>query len=347
MKKLIKPALAIALTLSFTISAAAYDRVSPFADVAADSWYCRYSTDTYDKGIMAGISDTTFAPDLMLTRGMAASLIYRMYGSPEVKYSNRFSDISNNEWYTDGIMWAEESGIMTGYTDGTFCPDWSITVEQLASVLYRLAGCPNVSADAHVLDGYKDDFLISSYAKDAVIWAVSNGMLYGTTLHPTSAVTRAEASKMLSVYTTVYDYGIISTTGDISDYIRKYYDSTFDFTKYDFVRDGDDICLYYVVDGYVSTFGYRAVMSGDKLLRVEMIGKMNPYLLSTNPKAPDITDDELYAMALENADDKLIVLSQNIRRYFDMDSMKFVFEVSTVYTDKNGEEATELYRYEV
>ncbi len=346
MKKFLSTALSALLTASFAFTAFGADKTVPFIDIALDAWYYDYIADVYDKEIMAGITDTSFAPDITLTRGMAASLLYRMYGSPEVSYSARFTDVENGQWYTDGILWASENGVVFGYDDGSYCPEWAISKEQFVSILYRLAGSPENSGDIYALDKFNDNFMVSDYARPAMIWAVQSGMTEGTSLRPSTAITRAEAAKMLSIFTTIYDYHAIRATGAIADYIGRNYDSTFDFTEYEYVSDesGDDIYLYYKVEGWRSTFGYRAVMSADKLLRVEMIGKMNPYLLATELTAPEISDEEVLKMALDEIE--FTPTSQTINKYFDMDSLKFVIAVDTVYTDDNGAESTYEFKYE-
>lgn len=142
MRKFASFAVSVILASSISVSAFALDKTVPFIDIANNSWYYSYISDVYKKGIISGTSENIFEPDVTLTRGMAASLIYRMYGSPDIKYSKYFSDVADGEWYTDGITWAKDNGIISGYDDGTFSPDWAMTVEQFASVLYRLAGEP-------------------------------------------------------------------------------------------------------------------------------------------------------------------------------------------------------------
>ena len=187
----------------------------------------------------------------------------------------------------------------------------------------------------------------TTYARPAMIWAEKNRMLQGATLHPTSAITRAEAAKMLSVFTTINDFKAIKNLGAISSYINENYDSTFDMTKYSYhTDDSGDIYLYYMVKGYRSTFGYRAVMSGDKLMRVDMIGIMNPYFLASDIVEPKISDEELRRLALEAENNEFAVESQTITKYFNMDNLKFVFEVETTYIDDGSAYFTKLYTYE-
>lgn len=349
MKKIICILASAVITVSTAFTAFALDNVFPFIDIAPRSWYYTYIKDTYEKEIMAGTEDDIFSPDLTLTRGMAASLIYRMCGSPEVKYTAIFSDVKDGEWYTDGIIWAGANGVISGYGDGTFCPDWYMTMEQFASIFYRLSGSPDMDNADTVLNKYSDGYLVSSYARDAMAWAAENGMLYGETLHPTSALTRAEAAKMLSVYTTINDYHFIKNWGAISERTKEYYDSTFDLTQYMAVSDesNDDIYLYYMVGSYPSNFGYHVIMTGDRVVRIDMTGTMNPFFLTTELTEPTITDEELYKMALEADGLEYAVSQQHITRYFNMDNLKYTFEVETTYTDETGASITKVFTYEI
>ena len=170
---------------------------NPFKDIASDSWYYDYALDVYEKGLMAGTADDMFSPDATLTRGMVASIVYRMEGSPKVEYKTLFTDIPDGQWYTSGVIWAAENGIIAGYGNGLCGPNDSVTVEQLASILYRYSGSP--SADLSVLDKYSDMSIISDYAKASMAWAVSKNMTEGLQLHSNTAATRAEAAKMFSI----------------------------------------------------------------------------------------------------------------------------------------------------
>ena len=349
MKKLICFLASAVFTLSAAFTVLADEKNFPFIDIARDSWYYTYIEDAYNKNIIAGTTDTIYGPGETLTRGMASSLIYRMYGSPEVSYKAIFPDVPDGEWYTDGIIWVSENGIMSGYDDGTFCPEWAITVEQFASIFYRLSGSPAVSDADKALSDYPDGYLVSGYAREAVVWAAQNNLLSGETLHPATALTRSEAAKMLSVYTTINDFHAISNLGAISEYIKEYYDSTFDMTKYKAYSgddNDDDIYLYFMVGSYRSNFGYHAVMSGENVMRVEMMGVMNPYFLSADIKEPSLTDEDVCRMALEEFEFEYTVESQTVTKYFNMDNLKFTFEVETVYIDENGEKVMTEYIYE-
>lgn len=171
--------------------------VNPFKDITANMWCYDYVLDVYNKKLILGTSEDTFSPDTPLTRAMVASIIYRMAGSPDVSYSAIFTDVPDGQWYTKGIIWAYNNKVISGYGNGLCGPNDYVTVEQLASILYRYAGSPEVTAE---ITGYSDVAAISEYAKTGMAWAVSKKMNNGETLHPVSPATRAEAAKMFSLF---------------------------------------------------------------------------------------------------------------------------------------------------
>ena len=170
----------------------------PFVDVDPDDWFYDDVVYVYKNGYMSGTSDTEFSPNHTLTRGMVATILYRMEGEPAVEYSDLFTDLEDGQWYTDGMLWAVEEGIIAGFGDGTCRPEALITIEQLASILYRHAGSPEISEiTIEHIPGYED---ISDYAVDAMQWADDNGMLRGEVLRPGYAASRAEAAMMFTIF---------------------------------------------------------------------------------------------------------------------------------------------------
>lgn len=170
----------------------------PFVDVEPDDWFYDYVVYVYKNGYMSGTSETEFSPNHTLTRGMVASILYRMEGEPAVEYRDLFTDLEDGQWYTNGMLWAVEEGIIAGFGDGTCRPEVLITIEQLAAILYRYAGSPTVDeiTISHI-PGFDN---ISDYAVDAMQWADDNGMLRGETLRPGYAASRAEAAMMFTIF---------------------------------------------------------------------------------------------------------------------------------------------------
>lgn len=170
----------------------------PFIDVEPDDWFYDYVVYVYQNGYMSGTSDTEFSPYNSLTRGMVASILYRMAGSPAVEYEKLFDDLEDGQWYTDGMIWAVQEGIIAGYGDGTCGPEKLVTVEQLASILYRHAGYPETDNEALSKKAVYGN--ISDYAYSAMEWAAENGMLYGEPVRPGYPATRAEAAMMFAKF---------------------------------------------------------------------------------------------------------------------------------------------------
>lgn len=110
-----------------------------FSDVNTGNWY--YSAVEYvaKKGIMTGISASSFGPNLDTTRGMIVTILYRLENQPMGTEAAAFSDVRAGQYYADAIAWANANGIVTGYGNGLFGPNDAITREQMAAILYRYA----------------------------------------------------------------------------------------------------------------------------------------------------------------------------------------------------------------
>ena len=116
----------IALLLAvLTIAGSAADL--PFTDVKADAWYYEAVQYVYEKELFAGVTTTTFEPDAPMTRAMLVSVLWRLEGRPEASGVNPFSDVQDGKWYTSGVLWAASKEIVSGFPNGTFAPDDSIT----------------------------------------------------------------------------------------------------------------------------------------------------------------------------------------------------------------------------
>lgn len=172
----------------------------PFTDVDVADWFYEAVEYVYDNGMMNGTTSTKFGPDAQLTRGMIVTILYRLEGEPTVS-GNDFVDVNPSQYYADPIAWAAKNGIVTGYGDGTFGPENSITREQLAAILSRYASYKGYSVSKSAdLSAYTDASSISSYAKDAMAWANAEGLITGvtaTTLNPKDTATRAQVATIL------------------------------------------------------------------------------------------------------------------------------------------------------
>lgn len=170
---------------------------NPFSDIAENAWYYEAIQFVSVNGLMNGYNDGLFYPDDNLSRAELTQLIYNKENKPIVTDGNIFTDVASDQWYTPAITWAVTHDIVSGYGNGLFEPNNSITREQLAVVLWRYAGSPNTTNQALY---FTDANEINSYALNAICWAIENGILngYGNgVLAPQKPVTRAQMAQIL------------------------------------------------------------------------------------------------------------------------------------------------------
>lgn len=186
---------------------------NPFTDVKPGDWFYDDVMFVYEKKLMMGTSSTLFSPNEAATRAMLATILWRMEGSPAPKSSAGYSDVPTGQWYSDAIAWATEKGIFEGYGNGTFGPNDPITREQLAAIFYRYASHKGYDTSAvGSLEQFSDKDKASSWALDALKWAIGSGLMNGKgdTLDPTGTATRAEIAAMLHRF--VDKYGLVPST---------------------------------------------------------------------------------------------------------------------------------------
>ena len=175
--------------------------VNPFTDVSEKDWFYNDAMFVYKNGLMLGTSKTLFGPHGTVTRGMMATILWRMEGSLAPKGENSFTDVEAGRWYADAITWTAENGIFAGYSKDKFGPDDPITREQLTAIFYRYADYKGYKLTVTGnLDKFEDADKITDYAKMVMQWAVGNGLIKGkseTLLDPQGTATRAEISAML------------------------------------------------------------------------------------------------------------------------------------------------------
>ena len=154
---------------------------------------------------MNGVGGGKFEPDGQLTRAQLVTVLYRAAGEPDTgKQVNPFTDVADDTWYTKAVIWAANNGIVNGVGGNKFAPSEPVTREQLAAIFFRYAKAEAPEAD--VLSGYPDAEAISTYARDAMAWAVSTGLVTGskeadgTYLVPQGLAAREQAAAILMRY---------------------------------------------------------------------------------------------------------------------------------------------------
>ena len=181
-----------------THSHAAVDVSDLFIDIAPDAWYKDAVQYAYDNGLMTGTSANEFAPEQTTTRAMIVSILARLEGVTTAQAAG-FTDVDDNDWYATAVNWAANVGVVNGYEDNTFRPNTAITREQLAAILMNYAAYKGEDVSNRAdLTSYTDQ--PSTWAEEAMSWAVAEGLISGVTadtLQPQGAATRAQVAAIL------------------------------------------------------------------------------------------------------------------------------------------------------
>lgn len=165
-----------------------------FADVDYSSWYGDAVTFVAEKDLVTGYSDSgLFGVGNALTRAQLATILYRNANpdaSPDFRPRNTtgMPDVEGFTWYTAGVNWAVENGVINGYADGegnrvAFGPDDSMTLEQLVTAIANLSAdeedLPGTGETAAILRPFRDRWSVSPWARPSMAWAAQKGLVVG------------------------------------------------------------------------------------------------------------------------------------------------------------------------
>jgi len=184
------------------------DSTKTFTDVKAGSWYTEYVDFAVSAGLFNGMSETTFEPNTNMNRAMFVTVLARMSGSDinnaDMSKISAFTDVKENNWFAKYVAFAVSNNIVNGVTATTFCPNDSITREQMCTMIVRFANTFNVNLMQNIDKvTFEDDAKIKNYAKEAVYICQQAGIVNGmttTTFEPQGKATRAQVAKVLSVF---------------------------------------------------------------------------------------------------------------------------------------------------
>ena len=266
-KRILSACIALTMMVSHPVLLQAETKNGFYQDVTESDWFYEYVNEVFRKGWMTGMDISIFGPYEILSRAQFATILYRMEGKPETLGENLFSDIVQDAWYTDAVLWAAEHGIVTGYQDGNFGLADQITREQMAVMLHRYASYKGYNMlESADMSMYPDAVGVSDFAKGAVSWCVAKGIITGKSgvLNPVGETSRAECATMMGRFADAYQ--IESKSGE---FIVTYADQ---FIGYPYEMGGKDLetgvdCSHFVYlilkacgvyDGeYVPSSGWR------------------------------------------------------------------------------------------
>ena len=153
----------------------------PFTDVKPTAWYYNAVKYVYENNLMAGTGDTTFDPEVSLTRAMTAQILYNLEGQPKVDEEATFADMNEAPtWSVGAIAWAQDTGVVAGMGDNEFAPNAKVTREQFAQMMYNYAKYKKYDlTKTGDLSKFPDDGFVSDWAETAMSWANGNGLING------------------------------------------------------------------------------------------------------------------------------------------------------------------------
>ena len=167
-----------------------------FSDVPSGAYYAEAVRWAVEKGVTNGTGDGTFQPNGSCTRAQLAAFLWRLAGEPESTQDPTFTDVSADAWCAKALRWAAEQGIVTGYADGSFHPDQTVTRIQAVAMLYRYAKAQGMDTTrgGMAVREFDDFAAVPAYALEAAGWAVNAGILRGAgnRLMPNDPCTRAQ-----------------------------------------------------------------------------------------------------------------------------------------------------------
>ena len=185
-------------------------------DDATSGWYKPAVDFAQASGLMSGMGDNKFAPDVTTTRAMVAQVMYELADEPDVSdLTCPLSDVDSTAWYADAVIWAYNAGVVSGYEDGTFRPDRTITRQEMAVMFYgMLFGTDSILIEDDIkiaLGAFKDGDTVASWAREAVAVCYISGIMVGDSgsFNPTGLLSRAQLAQVFrSFYETQLTFAL-------------------------------------------------------------------------------------------------------------------------------------------
>ena len=186
----------LTVVLTGDVSLEIADNASDFRDTSSH-WASSAIDFVSARALFQGTSPDRFSPRGTMTRSMLATVLWRLENEAFVQGDTVFSDVPSGTWYTDAVRWAAAQKIVEGSGD-RFAPTRPVTREQLAAMLYRYAASAGFDVSARdPLSAFSDADQLSPWAKDAMEWAVAQGLITGKSgalLDASGLATRAEVA---------------------------------------------------------------------------------------------------------------------------------------------------------
>lgn len=181
----------------------------PFYDVKSSHWFYNSVNFCYNKGVMSGTSDLkySFDPYSNLTRAQMVTMLAQLGKVNVTSYTtSSFSDVKVGSWYAPYVQWAYSKGIVSGTGNGKFSPNASVSRQDMVVMLYNYTKATKGVASGistELYKGFADASQLSSYAYNAINWALHTGCISGSNdnkLNPKATAQRAQVAQMAKMY---------------------------------------------------------------------------------------------------------------------------------------------------
>lgn len=170
---------------------------------AQSGWYKPAVDFAQASGLMAGVGGGKFAPGVTTTRAMVAQVLYEAEGAPSVEGKTcPLTDVAPGQWYTNAVIWAYNAGVISGRGDGTFCPDDTITRQEMAVMFYGwLSGGESLIDGEQIktaLADFDDGASVASWAQEAVAYCYLANIMVGNDgrFDPAGSLDRAQLAQV-------------------------------------------------------------------------------------------------------------------------------------------------------
>ena len=179
-----------------------------FGDLDLDAWYHEHTDYVLSHGLMQGIGDNRFAPDVTVSRAQMVTVLWNLRGQPVVNFYMTYSDVTEGTWYAEAVRWATSEGIVSGYGNGAFGPNDPISREQMAAMIYHYEqtyGDGGFTGNWMYRLPFSDLDQISDWAFESVAWCDMHDVISGkseTIFDPKGYAKRSEMAAILTKYLT-------------------------------------------------------------------------------------------------------------------------------------------------
>ena len=192
------------IAFEFTVKAAEPPMTEETAFTDVPDWATDYVAAVVENGCMKGITETTFGPDVVMTRGQFVMVLGMARGIKPANYAtSAFTDVDDTDPCSPYAAWAASKKIVTGYGEDKFGPDDVLTRAMVVTMLYRYAVAFSMDTTAEAsLSSFSDSAQVGDWAATAMSWAVGKDYIAGVggnTLAPNAEITRIMTAKLIAV----------------------------------------------------------------------------------------------------------------------------------------------------